>query len=183
MYSPGYGPECPTAKKQMIPCSPTDPFFKKLIAHYPHCCEKEWDYMCKRYYNKYKRQSQRNYKRTSDGDPLFPVVIENPSLPLIHRLMQVEKFREMYLDIIEELTYKYFNIRHLHPLIQSNARMIRPYVQSDPNYFYPFNYFDKDLKEGNKAPVHDRRGTQITGLIHFIRERSEEVKKELRSYR
>ncbi|MCR4908613.1 MAG: CotH kinase family protein [Lachnospiraceae bacterium] len=94
------------------------------------------------------------------GGPESPAVDDRPMLGWV---FSSEEYTELYHQYFEEFAEKLLDTGYVTNLIESTAKLIEPYVKSDPTAFYEY----EDFTEGCRA------------LKTFIELRTESVKRQL----
>jgi CotH kinase protein/Lamin Tail Domain len=93
--------------------------------------------------------------------PLLPTVGVNL---LYRKMLQVPAFRERYLEMACHLLDYLFVDTTLHQFIDQNAQLVRPAVQNDTYYTFPFERFDQDILS-IKELLTVRRQDFLNGLM------------------
>jgi PKD repeat protein len=163
---------CFTLINGTCPHAPNDPALAEVMAIFPSCCDTEWDGFCEEIYE-FISQGQ-----SGSGGPNppfnFPLVLENPEKRLIHRLMNLGEFRDLFLEYCCQILENNFTAERLFPLIDAQANLIRDAVYTDPNYLFSNNYFEYDVGYGGAA-----NGGAIPQLKMYIENRIPVLQQDL----
>ncbi len=176
-FNPG---QCETILNGSCPYPATDPIFQKVAQQDSYCCEDEWDAVCALQYYEI-LQNPPNYGSIGspgvEYDLNFPLLLDDTSKILVHRLLQVSAFRKRYLDICCLMMAKNFNKDRLFPMIDGQRDLIRPHIYEDPNYVFTKDYFEYDLGNGTGGGG----GAQIPSLKWILDQRFDQVAENLAS--
>lgn len=69
--------------------------------------------------------------------------------PLLGKLLEVEEYKELYHQYIEEFINGPFALGKMTAEIEEIASMIRPYLEQDPSKFYTMEQFEQAIAEGS----------------------------------
>ncbi len=163
---------CESITSGECPYLPSDPIFQQVIAEDDFCCSSGWDNLCQSRYD-----NIANGISGGGGTPgtQFELLPTNSQKGLIKRIMQVEKYRDRYLDYACEILENNFTFERLEPIIDFQGDKIRTDVHSDPFYIFTDNYFDYDVGNGSFSS----NGASIPPLKTFIQSRIEKLTEEL----
>jgi CotH kinase protein len=101
-------------------------------------------------------------------DPLLHA--DNPSKPLISKLLEKEEYRKVYLSHIRAILHDYFLSGKFEERATALQSLIRPDVEKDANKHYSMNDFDGSL---NKTIG---RKSKIPGLVQLMSKRASFLK-------
>lgn len=101
--------------------------------------------------------------------------------PFITDMQNDPAFRSLYFDHACILMDNYFSLEHLEPFINSTATLIRPYLNSDQNKFFPIQDFDESVDHDIQTQGTFGFGL-YKGLKQFITERQTAVAAQLENH-
>ncbi len=102
-------------------------------------------------------------------DPLLHA--DNPTKPLIHKLLANELIKKIYLNHIRTIVFDYFESGRYEELANQFQALIRPYFEQDPNREYNMEEFDTSLT----TTIGER--SKIPGIVELMSKRSKFLKK------
>ncbi|WP_018306259.1 CotH kinase family protein [Desulfitobacterium hafniense] len=79
-------------------------------------------------------------------DPVSGTSLEER--PLIGKLLEVEEYKELYHQYIQEFIQGPFSVEAMTGEIERVANLIRPYLEEDPTKFYTMEQFEEAIGEG-----------------------------------
>lgn len=161
--------DCQTIIDGSCPYPPTDSTFLLVINEDPFCCETVWDDFCQQLYDNFESGDTLNGGGGDIGYD-FPIDMSESEKVLINRLLAIPEYQEIYYENWCRFLRDDLDTDILFKDIDRRGDLIRPHIETDPNYVWNLNAFEQDLDQGN---------SYIVGLKKFLEQRKINLIQEL----
>jgi hypothetical protein len=120
-------------------------------------------------YKSINSSSDLRFKQLAELDPLLH--IDNPTKPLISKLLANPLYKKIYLSHLRTITYDYFSSGKYEEMAKDYQRSIQRDFAGDPNKFYTYEEFNNSLYNtiGKKS--------NIPGIVELMEKRADFLKK------